>query len=76
MLPQKTKLEQHLKERYGALFSAEFDVLLYDLTSTYVEGAAVMPPAGLCRIESQSYWFGAADPLTVCGIIRRKVTVL
>jgi transposase len=40
MLPHKTKLEQHLKQRYGELFGAEFDVLLYDLTSTYVEGAA------------------------------------
>lgn len=39
ILPHKTKLERHLKERYGALFGAEFDVLLYDLTSTYVEGA-------------------------------------
>jgi transposase len=40
MLPHKTKLERHLKQRYGELFGAEFDVLLYDLTSTYVEGAA------------------------------------
>lgn len=40
ILPYKTKLERHLKERYGLLFGAEFDVLLYDLTSTYVEGAA------------------------------------
>src|SRR3982074_2841094 len=40
LLPHKTKLEGHLKERYGSLFGAEFDVLLYDLTSTYVEGAA------------------------------------
>jgi hypothetical protein len=38
MLPHKTRLERHLKNRYGALFGAEFDVLLYDLTSTYVEG--------------------------------------
>ncbi len=44
MLPHKTKLERHLKERYGALFGAEFDVLLYDLTSTYVEGAAEQNP--------------------------------
>jgi hypothetical protein len=29
----KRKLEQHLKQRYGELFGAEFDVLLYDLTS-------------------------------------------
>jgi transposase len=40
ILPHKTKLEQHLKQRYGELFGAQFDVLLYDLTSTYVEGAA------------------------------------
>jgi transposase len=44
MLPHKTKLERHLKDRYGALFGAEFDVLLYDLTSTYVEGAAGKNP--------------------------------
>jgi transposase len=44
ILPHKTKLERHLKERYGELFGAEFDVLLYDLTSTYVEGAAEKNP--------------------------------
>jgi len=44
MLPYKTKLEQHLKQRYGELFAAEFDMLLYDLTSTYVEGAAAQNP--------------------------------
>jgi transposase len=38
ILPLKTELERHLKERYGALFQAEFDVLLYDLTSSYLEG--------------------------------------
>ena len=44
ILPHKTKLERHLKDRYGELFGAEFDVLLYDLTSTYVEGAAESNP--------------------------------
>src|ERR1700681_4831525 len=44
ILPHKRKLEQHLKQRYGELFGAEFDVLLYDLTSTYVEGAAENNP--------------------------------
>jgi transposase len=44
ILPHKTKLEKHLKQRYGELFGAEFDVLLYDLTSTYVEGAAEKNP--------------------------------
>ena len=44
ILPHKTKLERHLKERYGELFGAEFDLLLYDLTSSYVEGAAEKNP--------------------------------
>ena len=44
LLPQKTELERHLKERYGELFGAEFDVLLYDLTSSYVEGQAEKNP--------------------------------
>jgi transposase len=44
ILPHKTKIEQHLKQRYGELFGAEFDVLLYDLTSTYVEGGAEKNP--------------------------------
>ena len=34
ILPHKTQLEQHLKQRYGELCGAEFDVLLYDLRST------------------------------------------
>lgn len=44
ILPYKKNLEQHLKQRYGELFAAEFDVLLYDLTSSYVEGAAEKNP--------------------------------
>jgi len=44
VLPHKTALEGHLRARYGELFAAEFDVLLYDLTSTYVEGAAPKNP--------------------------------
>jgi transposase len=44
ILPHKTKMERHLKRRYGELFGAKFDVLLYDLTSTYVEGAAEKNP--------------------------------
>jgi hypothetical protein len=44
ILLYKTKLERHLKGRCGELFGAEFEVLLYDLTSTYVEGAAEKNP--------------------------------
>src|SRR6266478_3388570 len=37
-------IERHLTARYGELFAAEFDVLLYDLTSSYVEGDAPKNP--------------------------------
>jgi transposase len=44
LLPHKSKLERHRKQRYGELFAAESDVLLYDLTSSYVEGQAEENP--------------------------------
>ena len=43
MLPHKTKLECDLTRRYGEPFAAEFDVLLYDLTNSYVEGGGERP---------------------------------
>jgi transposase len=39
LLEHKAGLFQHLRERWQDLFQAQFDVLLYDLTSTYIEGA-------------------------------------
>lgn len=39
LLPHKGALELFLKERLGELFSLEYDLLLYDVTSTYFEGA-------------------------------------
>jgi transposase len=41
MIQHKEALEQHLASRWRDLFGASFDVLLYDLTSTYFEGQAV-----------------------------------
>ncbi len=40
LLPHKPALEKHLQEQLGALFSLEYDLLLYDITSTYFEGQA------------------------------------
>src|SRR5437868_9974954 len=40
VLPQKVLLEFHLKQRLGDLFDLEYDLLLYDITSTYFEGEA------------------------------------
>jgi hypothetical protein len=42
LLPHKTALFSHLRARWQDLFAATFDVLLYDLTSTYFESP---PPA-------------------------------
>ncbi len=38
LLEHKTELQLHLKERLGTLFSLDYDLLLYDVTSTYFEG--------------------------------------
>src|SRR3954463_15673367 len=46
LLEHKDALFAHLVERWRTLFSVEFDVLLYDLTSTYFEIDAVDLPDG------------------------------
>lgn len=40
MVAHKDALERHLADRWRDLFGVSFDVLLYDLTSTYFEGDA------------------------------------
>lgn len=40
LLPHKDKLERHLKEKLGKLFDLKYDLMLYDVTSTYFEGEA------------------------------------
>jgi transposase len=40
LLPHKAAIEQHLRKRLGELFALDYDLLLYDVTSTYFEGLA------------------------------------
>ena len=40
LLEHRQELFTHLRQRWQDLFDARFDLLLYDLTSTYVEGEA------------------------------------
>ena len=40
VLPHKQALEAHLVGRFGELFELAYDLLLYDVTSTYFEGVA------------------------------------
>jgi transposase len=44
LLPCKGALEVHLQRRLGRLFALEYDLLLYDITSTYFEGEAAANP--------------------------------
>jgi transposase len=44
LLEHKDDIEKHLKERYTTLFDVQYDLLLYDVTSTYFEGEAKRNP--------------------------------
>src|SRR5712664_1117238 len=44
LLPHKPAIEAHLKGRLGELFALDYDLLLYDVTSTYFEGLAAGNP--------------------------------
>ncbi len=44
LLKQKKAVERHLRQRLGQLFDLSFDILLYDLTSTYFEGLCAANP--------------------------------
>jgi len=44
LLPHKVAIEQHLVKRLGELFDLTYDLLLYDVTSTYFEGLAEANP--------------------------------
>jgi hypothetical protein len=44
VLPLKGRLEAHLRHRLGELFPVSFDLLLYDVTSTYFEGQCEKNP--------------------------------
>jgi transposase len=44
LLVHKDALQQHLVARLGELFALDYDLLLYDVTSVYFEGAAAANP--------------------------------
>jgi len=54
LLPHKESLEKHLVKRLGELFDLDYDLLLYDVTSTYFEGVA--DPAIAKRGYSRDHW--------------------
>jgi transposase len=44
LLAHKESIERHLKQRLGDLFDLDYDLLLYDVTSTYFEGQCPANP--------------------------------
>ncbi|MFN8624489.1 MAG: hypothetical protein U0587_00640 [Candidatus Binatia bacterium] len=61
----KSDIEHHLRNRLGELFAIDYDLLLYDVTSTYFEGLAPrneMARRGHSRDQR-------ADCLQVCNCI-------
>lgn len=44
LLPHKDELERHLRRRLGDLFDLKYELLLYDITSTYFEGQCAANP--------------------------------
>jgi hypothetical protein len=44
LIGHKDALQKHLKDRLGELFKLEYDLLLYDVTSTYFEGQCLRNP--------------------------------
>ena len=44
LLKHKDDIEKHLKQQYTTLFDAQYDLLLYDVTSTYFGGEAKRNP--------------------------------
>jgi transposase len=62
LLPLKPLVEHHLKERLGYLFDLQYELLLYDVTSTYFEGQCAANPLAK-RGYSRD---GRPDCLQVC----------
>jgi transposase len=44
VIVHKDAIEQHLRNRLGEMFGIKYDLLLYDVTSTYFEGLALANP--------------------------------
>jgi hypothetical protein len=76
VLEHKQDLFVHLQQRWKDLFDAEFDLLLYDLTSTYLEGEAEQNPKaryGYSRDKRPDCWpwgfrYASPYPLTSRGV--------
>ena len=54
LLTAQTAIENDLKQRFEGLFQLDYDLLLYDLTSSYFEGLAEENDSGPARLLTRS----------------------
>ena len=69
VLPHKQAIEHHLVERLGELFDLDYDLLLYDVTSTYFEGFA--DPAIARRGYSRDHRFDCVQ-VNIALVVTRQ----
>lgn len=62
LVPHKDRLFGHFQKKYGDLFGTRFDILLYDITSTYFEGQCRSNPQARRGYSRDS----RSDCLQVC----------
>ena len=82
LLPHKRELEIFLKEKLGELFELEYDLLLYDVTSTYFEGGSESQSARAAgifarqtgRLQTGLHWLGRLAVRHAAGVrsLRRQ----
>jgi hypothetical protein len=69
VLPHKQAIEHHLVKRLGELFDLDYDLLLYDVTSTYFEGFA--DPAIARRGYSRDHRFDCVQ-VNIALVVTRQ----
>jgi transposase len=70
LLPHKAELEAHLKARAGELFGLRYDLLLYDVTSTFFEGKAERNPQAKLGYSRDSR--GDCKQVTIALVVSRE----
>lgn len=70
LLPHKAALETHLKARVGELFGLKYDLLLYDVTSTFFEGKANRNPQAKLGYSRDSR--GDCKQVTIALVVSRE----
>jgi len=74
LIVHKESLEKHLKGRFGELFDIQYDLLVYDVTSTYFEGDAPNNPQAITLFHLLDDFFhrGAIVTVTIKDFVAQR----